>query len=281
MFSTQPFYTRGEGRGQEKRSIFFPPGILFLPAAEVKQKRYPFSPLLLPSFSAKVCLVALACIVVPSVQRSMREAMEKITLVSHPLLEHSLTILRNKETGTVEFRRHASIISKILLVEATRQLEVVEERIETPLAAMAGRRLADEIVVVPVLRAGLAMLFAIQDFLPAASVGFIGLERDEQTAQAHEYYQKLPRLFTSHKVMVLDPMLATGGSLLETVAALQEKGASQITLVCIVAAPEGIARIQQHYPTVAIVTAAIDDHLDARKFIVPGLGDFGDRYFGT
>jgi len=207
--------------------------------------------------------------------------MEKIKKVSHPLVEHSLTILRDKKTSTVEFRRHASIISKILLIEATSHLKVVNEPIETPLASTEGKKLENEIVVVPVLRAGLAMLFAIQDFLPAVSVGFMGLERDEQTAQAREYYQKLPQLFASNEVIVLDPMLATGGSLHETVAALKEKGAQHITLVCIVAAPEGIERIRKHYPEVSIVTAAIDDRLDARKFIVPGLGDFGDRYFGT
>ncbi|HWP48802.1 MAG TPA: uracil phosphoribosyltransferase [Candidatus Limnocylindrales bacterium] len=207
--------------------------------------------------------------------------MEKLTKVSHPLVEHSLTILRNKHTTTTEFRRHASIISKILLVEATKQLKVIPEPIETPLAPMEGKKLQEEVVVVPVLRAGLAMLFAIQDFLPAMLVGFMGLERDEKTAQAREYYQKLPKLFASHQVIVLDPMLATGGSLDETVAVLKEKGARQITLVCIVAAREGIDRIQKHYPDVSIVTAAIDDHLNAQKFIVPGLGDFGDRYFGT
>ncbi len=207
--------------------------------------------------------------------------MELITLVSHPLVDHSLTILRNKKTSTVAFRQHASVVSKILLFEATKGLNLIDEPIETPLAPMVGKKIADEIVIVPVLRAGLAMLFAIQDFLPAASVGFIGLERDEQTAQAHEYYQKLPQIFASHKVIVLDPMLATGGSLDETVATLKEKGARRITLVCIVAAPEGIQRIQTRYPDVTIITAAIDDRLDTRKFIVPGLGDFGDRYFGT
>jgi uracil phosphoribosyltransferase len=213
---------------------------------------------------------------------SDREAvMRNVTLVQHPLLEHSLTLLRNRETNTVEFRRHASIVSKILLFEATRNVRVVDEPIDTPLAHMIGKRVADEIVVVPVLRAGLAMLFAIQDFLPAVSVGFMGLERDERTAQARGYYQKLPQIFASHQVIVLDPMLATGGSLAETVSALTEKGAGRIMLACIVAAPEGIERIRTSYPDVSIITAAIDDHLNGQKFIVPGLGDFGDRYFGT
>jgi uracil phosphoribosyltransferase len=207
--------------------------------------------------------------------------MKNVTVVSHPLIDHSLTVLRNNKTPTAEFRRHANIVSKVLLVEATQHLEVADEPIETPLAPMTGKRLKEEIVVVPVLRAGLAMLFALQDFLPAVSVGFIGLERDERTAQAHEYYQKLPKIFASSLLLVLDPMLATGGSFDDTVVALKNKGARQLTLVCIVAAPEGIERIEQNHPDVNIITAAIDSHLNDRKFIVPGLGDFGDRYFGT
>jgi uracil phosphoribosyltransferase len=207
--------------------------------------------------------------------------MKNVTLVSHPLIDHSLTVLRKKNTPTAEFRRHANIVSKVLLVEATNQLEVADEPIETPLAPMTGKRLKEEFVVVPVLRAGLAMLFALQDFLPAVSVGFIGLERDEQTAQAHEYYRKMPEILASSRVLVLDPMLATGGSFDDTVTALKARGARQMTLVCIVSAPEGIERIEQSHPDVHIITAAIDTHLNDRKFIVPGLGDFGDRYFGT
>lgn len=204
-----------------------------------------------------------------------------ITLVAHPLIAHSLTVIRRKETTTEEFRRHSGIVSKILLVEVMKGLGTTNVRIETPLSPMTGKKLKDEVVVVPVLRAGLAMLFAIQDFLPAVAVGFIGLERDEKTAQAREYYRKLPKLYATHRVLVIDPMLATGGSFDDTIILLKEKGAKQITVVCIVAAPEGIARIQKRHPQVKIFTAAIDDHLDVRKYIVPGLGDFGDRYFGT
>jgi uracil phosphoribosyltransferase len=207
--------------------------------------------------------------------------MKNITLVSHPLIDHSLTILRDKTTGTEEFRRHANIVSKILLVEATRHLTLKKKQIETPLARMTGKKLVDDIVVVPVLRAGLAMLFALQDFLPSVSVGFIGLERDEKTAQAREYYQKLPRIFATHHIFVLDPMLATGGSFDDTIQALKKKGAKRISLVCIVSAPEGIARIQKNHPDVEIFTGATDEKLNERKYIVPGLGDFGDRYFGT
>lgn len=207
--------------------------------------------------------------------------MKQVTIVSHPLIDHSLTILRDKRTPTEEFRRHAGIVSKILILETTKQLAVKNKNIETPLAPMIGKQLGDDVVVVPVLRAGLAMLFAIQDFLPSVSVGFIGLERDEKTAQAREYYQKLPKIFASHKAIVIDPMLATGGSFDDTVTALKKKGAKNITVVCIVSAPEGIAHLQKTHPDVSIITAAIDEKLNDRFFIVPGLGDFGDRYFGT
>ena len=207
--------------------------------------------------------------------------MKNVIEVRHPLIDHSLTVIRRKETTTEEFRRHAGIVSKILLVEVMKGLGTANVRIETPLSPMTGRKLKDEVVVVPVLRAGLAMLFAIQDFLPAVSVGFVGLERDEQTAQAREYYRKLPKILASHQVLVIDPMLATGGSFDDTVTLLKEKGAKRITIVSIVSAPEGIKRVQRNHPEVKIFTAAIDDHLNDRKFIVPGLGDFGDRYFGT
>lgn len=207
--------------------------------------------------------------------------MKNIIEVHHPLIDHSLTVIRRKETTTEEFRRHAGIVSKILLVEVMKGLGTVNVRIETPLAPMTGKKLKDDVIVVPVLRAGLAMLFAIQDFLPSVSVGFVGLERDEKTAQAREYYQKLPKIFASHKVLVIDPMLATGGSFDDTVTLLKAKGAKHITIVSIVSAPEGIKRMQKRHPDVAIVTAAVDSHLNDRKFIVPGLGDFGDRYFGT
>ncbi|HCM82860.1 MAG: Uracil phosphoribosyltransferase [Candidatus Gottesmanbacteria bacterium GW2011_GWA2_44_17] len=206
---------------------------------------------------------------------------KNITIVKHPLIDHSLTILRDKKTKTEEFRRHANIVSKILLVEAAKHLPLKNKKIETPLASMTGRILTDEIVVVPVLRAGLAMLFSLQDFLPSVSVGFIGLERDEKTAVAREYYQKLPDIFATHHVFVLDPMLATGGSFDDTITALRAKGGKRISIVCIVSAPAGIERIQKNHPDVEIFTAAVDTSLNSKKYIVPGLGDFGDRYFGT
>lgn len=211
----------------------------------------------------------------------MVKNMQNVTVVNHPLIDHSLTVLRNKRTETEEFRRHAGIVSKILLIEATKQLTLKNKTIQTPLAQFDGKTLKDNVVVVPVLRAGLAMLFALQDFLPAVQVGFIGLERDEKTAQAREYYRKMPKIYSSHIVMVIDPMLATGGSFDDTVSMLKAKGAKRLMFVCVVSAPDGIQRAQKRHPDVHIITAAIDKRLNDKKFIVPGLGDFGDRYFGT
>ena len=207
---------------------------------------------------------------------------DRIRLVSHPLLDHSLTILRDRETRTADFRRHAGIVSTVLLIEAMRALRVEVKTIETPLEAMAGRQLSGNLMVVPVLRAGLAMLFAAQELLLDVPVGFLGLERDEETAVAREYYRKFPvSPEGGWDALVLDPMLATGGSLEETITAVLKRGCKHITLACIVSAPEGIERIMQAFPSVALYTAAIDTRLNDRKYIVPGLGDFGDRYFGT
>jgi uracil phosphoribosyltransferase len=207
--------------------------------------------------------------------------MGNITTVQHPLIAHSLTVLRNQNTSTDEFRRHAAIVSKILLIQATADFATKKKRIKTPLEPFSGEVLQEEIIVVPVLRSGLAMLRAVEDFLPSIRVGFIGLERDEKTAVAREYYAKIPEILSTHRVMIVDPMLATGGSLDDTIRAVKARGAKKISAVCIVAAPEGVSRIESSHPDVTIVTAAIDVRLDKRKFIVPGLGDFGDRYFGT
>ncbi len=206
----------------------------------------------------------------------------KVHQINHPLLAHSLTILRAQETATAEFRRHAGIASTVMLIEATRHLGVDAKSIQTPLAATTGSQLAGRLVVVPVLRAGLAMLAAAQELLADAPVGFLGLERDETTAIAREYYQKFPGgTLSGSTVLILDPMLATGGSLADTITAVQTRGGRDVVLVCIVAAPEGIMRITTEFPDVSLFTASVDSHLDERKYIVPGLGDFGDRYFGT
>jgi uracil phosphoribosyltransferase len=207
--------------------------------------------------------------------------MKQVTVISHPLIEHSLTILRDKHTKTEEFRRHADVVSKILLIEVAGRMQLKDKNIETPLSAFIGKELKDDVVVVPVLRAGLAMLFAMQQILPGASVGFIGLERDEKTAIAREYYKKIPVILATNIVIVVDPMLATGGSMDDTIRAVKEKGAKRIFGVSIVSAPEGIKRLSKNHPDVPIVTAAIDINLNDKAYIVPGLGDFGDRYFGT
>lgn len=207
--------------------------------------------------------------------------MNKPTIVIHPLIDHSLTILRDKMTRTEEFRRHADIVSKILILEATKQMTLKDKRIVTPLADFGGKELNDVVIIVPVLRAGLAMLFAAREMLPNASVGFIGLERDEKTAIAREYYKKIPKILSSNIVFVVDPMLATGGSMDDTLAAVKDRGATRLVAVSIVSAPEGLARIEKNHPDVTVVTAALDEKLNDKAYIVPGLGDFGDRYFGT
>ncbi len=211
----------------------------------------------------------------------MTSTSQTILKIEHPVLEHSLSVLRDKTTDTEEFRRHTAVVSQIMIIEATRSLPLRSRAIETPLSPTSGFEISREIVLVPVLRAGISMLFAAKELLSWAPVGFIGLERDEQTAKAREYYQKFPADLAEKHILVLDPMLATGGSLVDTIKALEKKGACLISVVCIVAAPEGIAYLNRKCPGVKIYTAAIDKKLDSSKYIVPGLGDFGDRYFGT
>jgi len=207
--------------------------------------------------------------------------MKNIHVVDNPLIKHSLTILRDKNTGIEDFRRHAAIVSQIMIMEATKDVPMHEKTVETPLTTTQGHSIQESIVFVPVLRAGVSMLFPAKEFLPFAPVGFVGLERDETTAIAREYYKKLPKSLKGKRILILDPMLATGGSLVDTISALENRDTLSINVVCIVAAPEGIELLYQKYPEVKIYTAAVDSHLNEQKFIVPGLGDFGDRYFGT
>jgi len=207
--------------------------------------------------------------------------MGKVNLIDHPLIKHSLTMIRDINTGTGDFRGHSAIVSQIIVMEATRNIKLQSREITTPLAPMQGFEARSSVIFVPVLRAGISMLIPAKDFLPWAPVGFIGLERDEKTAIAREYYQKFPKDLEEKHVLVLDPMLATGGSICDTISALKKKGANSIGVACIVAAPEGIAHLQEQHPNIDIYTAAVDDFLDENKYIVPGLGDFGDRYFGT
>jgi uracil phosphoribosyltransferase len=207
--------------------------------------------------------------------------MQNVNHVDHPLLKHSLTILRDKNSSTEVFRRHTAIVSQIMIIEATRDLTLQTEEIHTPLAKTTGFKIDKSIVFVPVLRAGISMLIPAREFLPWAPVGFIGLERDEKTAVAREYYKKFPSDLNDKHVLVLDPMLATGGSLIDTITNIKKNSAKKISVICIVAAPEGINKLNERHPEVDIYSAAIDSHLDPHKYIYPGLGDFGDRYFGT
>ena len=202
-------------------------------------------------------------------------------VVRHPLVDDALAGLREKGTPCDEFRRLARRVSLLLAAEATRDLGRAETSIDTPLERTAVRRLATRVVAVPVLRAGLGMLDAFLELVPQAQVGYFGLERNEQTAVARRYYEKVPRDLGGAIVFLLDPMLATGGSAVMAVEGLMGLGARQVRLLSIVAAPEGVEHLARHVPGAEIYTAAVDRELNDRKYILPGLGDFGDRLFGT
>ena len=203
-----------------------------------------------------------------------------LQILQHPLGAHVLTHLRDKTTKPALFRTLSYQISLLLALEATRDLATEEKVIETPMEPMTGRVLSKHLVVVPFLRAGLGMLQPFHDIFPDVSVGYVGLERDHQTAVARSYYCKLPPLAGS-RVVVVDPMLATGGSAAQAVTVVKAAGGREIVFVCIVASPEGIATMQQAHPEVPIIAGALDRALNARKYILPGLGDFGDRLYGT
>ena len=202
-------------------------------------------------------------------------------MVEHPVVHDALATLRDVSTSPEVFRRMAIRISLLLAAEATRDVPSHAVSVQTPLGSAAGRRVGTGVVVVPVLRAGLGMLDAVLELLPNARVGHIGLQRDELTAVASQYYSKLPPDLRGSYVLMIDPMLATGGSAVAALDLLKLAGASEIRMICIVAAPEGIALVERHHPNVHIYTPAVDQGLNAHKFIVPGLGDFGDRLYGT
>ena len=202
-------------------------------------------------------------------------------LVPHPLVHDALATLRDVSTPPELFRRMAVRISLLLAAEATRDVPSAELSVETPLGPAPARRITRDVVVVPVLRAGLGMLDAILELIPTARVGHIGLQRDELTAVASQYYSKLPADLSGSFVLMIDPMLATGGSAVAALDLLRAAGAHDVRMICIVAAPEGIALVEQHHPDVRIFTPVVDRGLNAHKFIVPGLGDFGDRLYGT
>ncbi len=203
-------------------------------------------------------------------------------IVDHPLVADALARIRDKDTPNALFRQNLERIGTLLIVEATRSLPTVEGTVETPLTSAPATRLAVQPVIVPILRAGLGFLAPAQELLPSADIGFIGIARNESTHQPEPYVNKLPETLTGRPVIVVDPMLATGGSLIHTLELLVERGATQpLTVVCALAAPEGIGTVADSGLRVTLYTAAVDDHLNERAFIVPGLGDAGDRQFGA
>ena len=204
-----------------------------------------------------------------------------VTVINHPLVQHNLVRLRDELTNPEEFRRALAEVAALMVYEATRDFATASVEVQTPLARARGRRLKNEVILVPVLRAGLGMLPSILQLVPHARVGFIGLKRNEMTLDAEVYHRSLPENLRTSEVIVIDPMLATGGSSVAALDMLIERGARRLRLVNLVAAPEGIRAVRQHHPRVPIFTAAIDARLNDRGYIVPGLGDAGDRLFGV
>ena len=212
----------------------------------------------------------------------MSAATQRVTVVSHPLVQHKLGLLRDVSTDTQRFRQLVRELTLLLTYEATKELATEEVEVETPLERTTVQRISGKkVAICPILRAGVGMLDAVLSLISGARVGFIGLYRDEETLEAVEYYVKLPQDIAERDVIVLDPMLATGNSTAAAVALVKKAGALSIRLISIIAAPEGIARLEAEHADVAIVVAAVDRRLNERGFIVPGLGDAGDRLYGT
>jgi len=208
--------------------------------------------------------------------------MAKTMIMDHPLIQHKIGYIRKIQTGTKDFRQTISEIAMLICYEATRNLELAEVEIETPICKTTAKTLkGKKMAFVPILRAGLGMVDGVLDLIPAAKVGHIGLYRDPETHEPVEYYCKLPADCAEREVFVLDPMLATGGSASAAIRMLKEKGCRRIHFMCIIAAPEGVAKMQEEHPDVDIYIGALDEKLNEHAYIVPGLGDAGDRIFGT
>ena len=208
-------------------------------------------------------------------------AYNKLTIVNHPVVARDLTILRNKETRTADFRMAMGRIATILAYFALKDLPLKEVGISTPITTVQGYEIDTEIIIVPILRAGLSLVTALLNFIPDASVGHLGMYRDETTHEPVDYYSNIPSGIDKAMVLLVDPMLATGGSADDAIAFLKKKGAKNIRFISLISAPEGLKRISTKYPDVSVITAAVDEKLNDNAFIVPGLGDAGDRYFGT
>lgn len=208
--------------------------------------------------------------------------MSQLHVIDHPLIQHKLTIMRDKNTGTKEFRELLTEISMLMGYEVTRDFPLADKAIETPICPMVAKEISGKkLAIVPILRAGLGMVDGLVKLLPAARVGHVGLYRDEETHLPVEYFCKLPKDIAERMVIVTDPMLATGGSSVDAINSVKKRGVTNIRLMCLVAAPEGIAKVQAAHPDVDIYVAAVDEKLNENAYIVPGLGDCGDRIFGT
>lgn len=204
-----------------------------------------------------------------------------LKVIDHPLIKHKLTLMRDKNTSTKDFRDNLNEIGSLMVYEVTRDLPLVDHEIETPICSMTGYQLAKDVVVAPILRAGLGMTEGILDLIPTAKVAHIGLFRDEETLEPHTYFEKYPKNIKDAVPIVVDPMLATGGSSVAAIDMLKRQGAKNIKLVCLVGAEEGVKNVEEHHPDVDIYLAALDGKLNKNGYIVPGLGDAGDRIFGT
>lgn len=208
--------------------------------------------------------------------------MAKVVVMDHPLIQHKIGYIRRKDTGTKDFRQTISEIAQLICYEATRDLELADVEIETPICKTTVKELkGKKLAIVPILRAGLGMVDGMLSLIPAAKVGHIGLYRDPETHEPVEYYCKLPADCNEREVFVVDPMLATGGSSVAAIQMLKDKGCKKIHFMCIIAAPEGIKKMEEAHPDVDMYIGAVDDHLNKDAYIVPGLGDAGDRIFGT
>lgn len=208
--------------------------------------------------------------------------MAKIVVMDHPLIQHKIGVIRRTETGTKDFRQTISEIANLICYEATRELKLADVEIETPICKTTVKELAGKkLAVVPILRAGLGMVDGLLELMPFAHVGHIGLVRNEETHQPEEYYYKMPEGFERSVIMVVDPMLATGGSAIDAIASLKRRGCDNIRLVNLIAAPQGVDAVRAAHPDVDIYVAAVDEGLNENAYIVPGLGDAGDRIFGT
>lgn len=208
--------------------------------------------------------------------------MSKVHVFDHPLIQHKLSYIRDARTGTKEFRELVDEVGMLMAYEVTRDLELQDVEIQTPVTKMTAKRLAGKkLAIVPILRAGLGMTDGVLSLVPAARVGHIGLYRDPETLEAVEYFAKMPQDIDERKIIVVDPMLATGASAIEAISSLKKRGAKSIRFMCLIAAPEGVEKMQEAHPDVDIYIAALDEKLNDKAYITPGLGDAGDRLFGT